>query len=131
LPIRDFLAPFFFVIIGAQVNVAVFMQPGVIEVGLVISLLVALGKIIGGMSAFFHVGWKKGFATGVAMIPRGGLSLITAGIGLSLGAITQRVLFEIVFMTVATIVIVPIILPYVLRFAGVSISKGETDQKVA
>ena len=46
-PLSEFLAPFFFVLLGVQVNVQTFAKPGLIGLASVICILAIVGKLIG------------------------------------------------------------------------------------
>jgi Kef-type K+ transport system membrane component KefB len=125
-PIYHFLVPFFFVVTGTQVQLKIFTNPAILGIGLVITFLAIFGKVLAGLLANFKIGIKRSLIVGVGMIPRGEVGLIVASIGLSLNAIGQRELSQIIFMSVATTLIVPPILPLVFKFAEKPIKKFNT-----
>ncbi len=106
-PLSEFLAPFFFVLLGAQVNLRTVARPGLLtEVGLV-SLLAIITKLIGcGMGAM-RLGWKDALRVGVGMVPRGEVGLIVAAVGLRLHTISEPVYAVVLAMSIVTTLVAP------------------------
>ncbi len=115
LPIYEFLVPFFFVVIGTKVDLAVFKQPDVLALALGVTALAVLGKVIGGSLATAKSGWRSAMIVGVGMAPRGEVGLVTASIGSSIGAISGDMFSVVVFMSIATTLIAPPILTRLVR----------------
>lgn len=110
LPIYEFLVPFFFVVIGTKVDLAVFKQLDVLALALGVTALAVLGKVIGGSLATANSGWRSALIVGVGMAPRGEVGLVVASIGSSIGAISGDMFSVVVFMSIATTLIAPPIL---------------------
>ena len=70
-PISEFLAPFFFVLLGTQVNLRTFSQPGLFLTVGVLCLLAIVSKFVGCGLGSLSMGWKDAARIGVGMVPRG------------------------------------------------------------
>lgn len=109
--IYEFFVPIFFAVMGMMVNFKA-MQ-GIWAFGLIFSLVAVAGKMIGcGFPAFlagFNI--RGALRIGCGMLPRGEVTLIVAGIGLSSGAIGHD-LFGVSIMTllVASILAPPLLI---------------------
>jgi Kef-type K+ transport system membrane component KefB len=107
----NFLVPIFFSVMGMMVNFGAIKE--VFWFGLAFTLLGILGKVFGcGLPALFAgFNLRGAYRIGVGMMPRGEVSLIVAGIGLSSGAIGQD-MFGVAIMTmlVASIAAPPLII---------------------
>jgi Kef-type K+ transport system membrane component KefB len=109
--IYEFFVPVFFSVMGMMVNFQA--MRGIWAFGLIFSFVAILGKMIGcGVPAFFAGFNLRGvFRIGCGMLPRGEVTLIVAGIGLSSGAIGHD-LFGVSIMTllVASVVAPPLLI---------------------
>ncbi len=109
--VYEFFVPVFFSVMGMMVNFEA--MKGIWAFGLVFSLVAILGKLIGcGIPAFFSGFNLRGvLRIGCGMLPRGEVTLIVAGIGLSSGAIGHD-LFGVSIMTllVASVVAPPLLI---------------------
>jgi Kef-type K+ transport system membrane component KefB len=90
LPIYEFLGPFFFVVLGAEVNLRTFILPGMPAMLTVICILAVISKLLG-----------------CGMIPRGEVGLIVAAAGLRLHVISDEVYTAVVLMSLVTTLIAP------------------------
>ncbi|MCZ6615330.1 MAG: cation:proton antiporter, partial [Chloroflexi bacterium] len=106
-PIYHFLVPFFFVLIGTQVNLGVFRDGEVVALAIGVTLLAIAGKLIGGGIAGWGMKVRSVLIISVGMVPRGEVGLIVAGIAISAGAIDTRLFSAVVFMSIATTLVVP------------------------
>jgi Kef-type K+ transport system membrane component KefB len=109
----DIFIPIFFVVMGAGMNPSVFnpMHPsgrGVILLGAVIFAVVTLTKFFAG----FSVPLKnvKRTIIGSGMLPRGEVSLIAAGIGISNGVLNQQLYAAILFVVIGTTILTPLMI---------------------
>jgi hypothetical protein len=114
IPVAQFLVPVFFLEIGIETHLGVFAHPSVLAIAGVLSVIAIVGKIAAGAG----VGRGKGnrLLVGVAMIPRGEVGLIFAGIGLAnhvLDARSYGVLVAVVMVT--TLVTPPMVRQLILR----------------
>lgn len=109
------LAPIFFFSIGFMVDVSSFVTG--LGLALVITTLAIIGKVLGGLIGGmpFGISFKESFLIGVAMVPRGEVGLIIAGIGKSMGIVDDTLFAATAFMCLATTFIPPFILPALIR----------------
>lgn len=112
--INEFLAPYFFFIMGAQLNPHVF-TPAVVLSAIVISILAILSKLVGCGLPILHEGWETALKVGVGMVPRGEVGLIVALVGLQMKMITAAAYAIVIFMTAATTIFAPILLRLLFR----------------
>jgi Kef-type K+ transport system membrane component KefB len=105
------LAPLFFAIIGAHVDLRQISEVNVIFF-LVILAVAILSKVLGcGIPAAIVLrNRSKGFRIGFGMIARGEVAFITAGIGLASGILPDSIYTTLVLVILATIIITPILL---------------------
>ncbi len=109
-PISSFLAPVFFVVMGARTDLRAFAQPSVW--GLALALIAA--AVAGKQACSLVAGDKRldRLSVGLGMIPRGEVGLIFANIGTSLAmngapVIDAAAFSAIVMMVVATTLLTP------------------------
>jgi Na+:H+ antiporter len=106
-PLSEFLAPFFFVILGVQVNVRTFANPALIGMASIICVLAIVGKLVGCGLGCIRLGFKDALRVGVGMIPRGEVGLIVAGVGLTLHTISDAVYSIVLVMSIVTTLVAP------------------------
>jgi Kef-type K+ transport system membrane component KefB len=103
-PLERIFAPVFFVLMGMQVNVASFLQPGTIVLASALTVVALAGKIICGLPAGRGV---DRLSVGLGMVPRGEVGLIFASIGRGLGVVSDSVFSALVVMIMVTTLITP------------------------
>ena len=111
-PLERIFAPVFFVLMGMQVNLASFLDPGTITLALAFTVVAIIGKIVAGLPA------GRGFdrlSIGLGMIPRGEVGLIFAGIGKSIGVVDDSVFSALVVMVMLTTLVTPPALKWSLQ----------------
>ncbi|MEN8185346.1 MAG: cation:proton antiporter, partial [Myxococcota bacterium] len=109
-PLTAFLVPFFFVLMGARVELAAFAQPGVLGFGIVLTLAAVAGKQVCGLGVLG--GSANRLAVGLGMVPRGEVGLIFAAIGAKLvldgrPVIDSATYTALVFMVFTTTLVTP------------------------
>ncbi len=104
MPLEVILVPIFFVLMGLQVKLEMFLQKEVmiLAAGLLVAAIV--GKVLSGFGAF---GVKNHMAIGIGMMPRGEVGLIFAAIGKSLGVLDDALFSAVVLMVVVTTLLSP------------------------
>jgi Kef-type K+ transport system membrane component KefB len=112
MPLEDILVPIFFVLMGIQVKLETFLQPGVMVLAAGLLAAAIVGKVVSGFGAF---GVNNRWAIGVGMMPRGEVGLIFAAIGKSLGVLDDALFSAVVLMVVVTTLVSPPLLKYCLR----------------
>lgn len=115
MPIYEFLVPFFFVVTGTKVDLTAFTNVDVLGIALVITGLAILGKFIGGVLASRGLPSRSARIIGVGMVPRGEVGLVAASIGISKSAISGDMFSVVVFMSLATTILVPFALVRLYR----------------
>lgn len=105
-------SPLFFVAIGMMVDIRALVAPQVLTLGLAITALAIIGKVIGCGLAAWNMGPRSAMIVGVGMAPRGEVGLIVATIGLGLGAIPRDLVSAIVLMSILTTIVVPPLMPH-------------------
>ncbi|MBZ5721502.1 MAG: cation:proton antiporter [Acidobacteriia bacterium] len=115
--ITEFMAPFFFFAIGAQLDVRLF-SGNVLLAASVVSLLAIVSKAIGCGLPLLGEGWPAALSVGVGMMPRGEVALIVALVGLQSRIVTQSTYAIVVFMTAVTTLLAPPLLRYLFRRHG-------------
>jgi len=112
--LNEFLAPFFFFALGAQLDLHVF-SGSVLLTASVLSVLAVAAKLAGCGLPALSLGRKDALRVGVGMVPRGEVGLIVAAVGLSLHTISQEAYGIVLFMTATTTLIAPPWLRYLFR----------------
>lgn len=112
--ITEFLAPFFFFSIGAQLDVRLF-SGNVLLAAVIVSVLAIVSKVLGCGLPLLREGWPAALRVGVGMMPRGEVALIVALVGLNSQIVTQSTYAIVVFMTAVTTVLAPPLLRYQFR----------------
>jgi len=107
--VNSFFVPVFFVVMGMMVNVHAVLSKEVLLFGAALSLAMIASKVIGcGLPTFFFNFNRLGaLRIGMGMVPRGEVSFIIAGIGLSSGVLSQSMFGAGVMMVLACAVVSP------------------------
>src|SRR5512146_1727838 len=104
--INEFLAPFFFFVMGARLDIHLFNRH-VWVTAIIISLLAVVSKALGCGLPVIREGVGTAIKVGVGMIPRGEVALIVALIGLQMRAISPSAYAVIIFMAGVTTLLAP------------------------
>jgi Kef-type K+ transport system membrane component KefB len=109
--------PTFFIGVGAKTDLGV-LNPSIPanQEGLVIALFLItvaiLGKVVTGLAVWGDPNINR-LAIGVGMIPRGEVGLVFAGIGTSLGILSESLNAAIIMMVIITTFLAPPLLRFV------------------
>lgn len=106
-PIHELLVPMFFVLMGAHVDVPRLLTAEVLPIGLLITFVAIIGKVVGCSFASFRLGWRDALAVGVGMTPRGEVGIVVAIIGLRSGVVSSDLYSQIILMSVLTSLFAP------------------------
>ena len=112
--LNEFLAPFFFFTLGAQLDLGSF-SGSVLTTALVISLLAIVAKVVGCGLPVLREGWLQALRVGVGMAPRGEVGMIVAAVGLNLKMISPAAYGVVLFMTAVTTLLAPPWLRYLFK----------------
>jgi Na+:H+ antiporter len=113
--ICDFLGPFFFVVMGMQLNLRIFLNREILSLAVLITLAAVAGKLAGGGLGAYRLGFKSALKVGMGMVPRGEVGIIVALVGLSLHTISDSAYAVVLFMTVVTTLLAPPFLRILFR----------------
>jgi Kef-type K+ transport system membrane component KefB len=108
-----FFVPIFFAAVGASVELRSLGNWKVVGLGLALFLVGVFGKVAAGYAPVWLRTRK--LLIGVAMIPRGEVGLIFAQMGLATGALTSQLFSALTLMVLATTLITPPLLAYMVR----------------
>ncbi len=115
--LHKFFVPIFFCVMGMMVNLSTLASRNILIFGIVYTIASIAAKIIGcGLPALFlNFNVRGAMRIGLGMTPRGEVTLLMAGIGLSAGILGQETLGVIVMMTIITALLTPAMLAASLK----------------
>ncbi len=116
-PVAAFFTPFFFGFIGAQVDLTALADLSTVLLLAGITALAVVSKFVGAFIGALREGRARATLIGWGMIPRGEVGIVVAGLGLSSGAIETQIYSVVVGMAIVTTLIVPPLLPLLVRRA--------------
>jgi len=116
-PVAAFFTPFFFGFIGAQVDLGGLANLDAIGLLIAITMLAVVTKFLGASLGAIREGRARAVMVGWGMVPRGEVGIVVAGLGLSAGAIDAQIYSVVVGMAIITTLIVPPLLPRLVRRA--------------
>jgi Kef-type K+ transport system membrane component KefB len=125
-PVAAFFTPFFFGFIGAQVDLGGLADPEALLLLAGITGLAVASKFAGAFLGAIRQGRARATLIGWGMVPRGEVGIVVAGLGLSAGAIDARIYSVVVGMAIVTTLVVPPLLPALVRRAEGSLAP-DTD----
>lgn len=129
-PISVFLVPVFFVLMGMRVELGAFLQPGVLGLAALLTIVAVAGKqvcALGGIGAPVDR-----TAIGIGMIPRGEVGLIFANIGLGLTVRGERIVDERIFAAVVVAVMMTtLVTPPALKWRLTRVSRRRQQADAA
>lgn len=108
-PLETILVPIFFVLMGIQVKLETLLDPHVVLIAVLLTVIAIIGKLFSGLGASAA---SNRLAIGIGMMPRGEVGLIFASLGKSLGVINDSLFSSIVIMVLVTTLITPPLLKY-------------------
>jgi Kef-type K+ transport system membrane component KefB len=121
----DFLVPFFFVVMGTQVDLSVFTKISLVQAAIILTIFAVLGKLIGCGLGGITLGFKEALVVGVGMVPRGEVGMIVASIGLSMGVISSDLYSIVIFMVIVTTLLTP---PFLAKMISKGFVKKEEEE---
>jgi Kef-type K+ transport system membrane component KefB/nucleotide-binding universal stress UspA family protein len=111
-------APIFFATAGLKVNILNLLEPRLILIAIIVILIATLGKVVGTYIGARVIGGRDHWTAlsfGAGLNARGAMEIIIATIGLQLGILTQDMFSIIVIMAMATSLMAPAALRWVLK----------------
>ncbi|SHF55906.1 transporter, CPA2 family [Fodinibius roseus] len=125
-------APIFFAVAGLKVNMLNLLEPTLIMITLVVIAVATLGKITGTYFGARVIGGKDHWSAlsfGAGLNARGAMEIIIATIGLNLGILAQDMFSIIVVMAMATSLMAPSALRWVLKRVEIGAEEEERLKK--
>ncbi|MEX0905838.1 MAG: cation:proton antiporter [Balneolaceae bacterium] len=122
-------APIFFAVAGLKVNIINLFEPTLIVITLIVIAIATIGKVVGTYFGARVIGRKDHWTSlsfGAGLNARGAMEIIIATIGLRLGILTQDMFSIIVVMAMATSLMAPSALKWVLQ--RVKIGREEEER---
>lgn len=116
-PVAAFFTPFFFGAIGAQIDVAGLVDPVTILMLLAVTAVAITTKFLGSFIGAISLGARRAVLVGWGMVPRGEVGIVVAGLGLQIGVIGGPMYSVVVAMAIATTLLVPPLIPRLVRWA--------------
>jgi Kef-type K+ transport system membrane component KefB len=113
--VTQFLVPFFLAGIGLHMDLSVFAQPATMWLSGLILVAAVVSKLIGCGLGAARLGLKNALRVGVGMVPRGEVGMVVAQLGQSLGVIPKDIYAVVVFMSIATTMVSPLLLKLTYR----------------
>lgn len=110
VPFYWVLVPFFFVVSGSHLDVAVLGEPATVAFAAIVLVVAIAGKLIGCGVAAAGMGLRSAAIVGVGMVPRGEVGILVASIGLQRGLVGSELYGVVIVMALATTIIVPPVL---------------------
>jgi len=86
----------------------------VLPIGLLITVVAIIGKVVGCGLAALPLGLRDALAVGVGMTPRGEVGIVVALIGLSKGVVSTDLYSQVILMSVLTSLFAPSLLRLLL-----------------
>ncbi len=115
MPLEVILVPIFFILMGIQVKLELFLSWPVITVAAGLLIAAVAGKLVCGLGAAKPV---SKLAVGVGMLPRGEVGLVFAVIGRTLGVIDDEMFSSIVLMVFVTTLMAPPLIKFAMASGG-------------
>ncbi|NPV29521.1 MAG: cation:proton antiporter [Firmicutes bacterium] len=109
-PIYALFSPFFFVFIGLQLDIRIFLRPETLTLIVLITILAIVTKFAGASLGAFTLGRQEATIIGAGMVPRGEVGILVAGLGLNLKVISMDVFGIVVAMSILTTLTTPPVL---------------------
>jgi len=114
-PLYAFFPPFFFVFIGANVDLGELANAEALGILAFVTVVAVATKYVGAWLGALQMGRAEARFVGAGMVPRGEVGIVVAGIGVTEGVVGPQLFAVIVGMAVLTTVIAPPVLRRLAR----------------
>ncbi len=125
-------APIFFAVAGLKVNILNLLEPTLLFITFLVIAVASLGKVAGTYFGARVIGGKDHWSAlsfGAGLNARGAMEIIIATIGLNLGILAQDMFSIIVVMAMATSLMAPTALRWVLKRVKIGTEEKERLEK--
>ena len=103
-PLEKFLAPMFFLSVGMQVELGIFLEGKTAVLALIFTGCAVAGKLLAGLAVGAG---RDRLSIGVGMVPRGEVGLVLLGVGRGLGAVSDSIFAALIAVVFTTTIITP------------------------
>jgi Kef-type K+ transport system membrane component KefB len=124
-PLGSIITPFFFAVVGAQLDLSALLDPTLAVGAVVLALIGIATKVVAGVIGAWGSGRWSAVTVGVGMAPRGEVGIVVVGLGLGLGLLSQELFSVVLVAVVLTTVAAPILLNLVIPRATAEAGRGE------
>lgn len=120
-PFTWLLVPIFFIYSGLQFDIRALLDPSIVELSIIFSLIAIITKII---PIFLipnnRITFIQKLTIGVGMVPRGEIGIIIALMGKELGILSTYYFNVVTLMVIITSIVCPILLNIIIKKANFS-----------
>jgi Kef-type K+ transport system membrane component KefB len=127
-PVAAFFTPFFFGAIGAQIDLAGMFDPATIAMLVAVTTVAVVTKFLGSFVGAATMGTRRAVLVAWGMVPRGEVGIVVAGLGLQIGVIGASMYSVVVAMAVITSLLVPPLLPRLVRWAESPLPQAASNE---
>jgi Kef-type K+ transport system membrane component KefB len=122
--------PFFFAVTGANIDLSALLDPRLLVIVLVLTVLGVLTKLVGGVVGSWKLGRWNSVVVGLGMGPRGEVGIVVAALGVTLRDETGAPLItnETYAVLLAAVVLTTLVAPVMLQWAIPRASRSERHQ---
>jgi Kef-type K+ transport system membrane component KefB len=113
-PLLGIFAPFFFAVTGALIDMSALLDPELLVIVLVLTLMGVLTKLAGGIAGAFRLGRWNSIVVGLGMSPRGEVGIVVSALGLSLGLIDGQIYAVLLAAVILTTLVAPVLLQWAI-----------------
>jgi len=106
-PLYAFFAPFFFAFIGIQLDLDSYTDGVVLGAVALVTVLAVATKAIGAFAGARGLSRGEALFVATGMVPRGEVGMIVAGIGVAIGALSDKAYAILIGMAILTTLIAP------------------------
>jgi Kef-type K+ transport system membrane component KefB len=112
-PLNVLLVPFFFVVMGAKVDLTNFVT--VVPLAIVLTVVAILTKLAGCAAGAITRGEKTALIVGAGMVPRGEVGIVIGMIGFNMGTIGSETYSIIILVSIATTLYAPFLIRTIIN----------------
>jgi Kef-type K+ transport system membrane component KefB len=113
-PLASIFTPFFFAVIGAQLDLGALLEPQLAIAAVLLATIGIAAKVLAGVIGAWRYGRWNSLTVGVGMAPRGEVGIVVVGLGLSLGLLTPALFSAVLVAVVLTTVVAPVLLNFTI-----------------
>jgi Kef-type K+ transport system membrane component KefB len=113
-PLLGIFAPFFFAVTGSLIDMSALLDPELLVIVLVLTVMGVLTKLVGGIAGALRLGRWNAIVVGLGMSPRGEVGIVVSALGLSLGLIDGQIYAVLLAAVILTTLVAPVLLQWAI-----------------